>query len=101
MKLARLPEGLPIDAVHDVTSLLTTLIASLKSREVFLNADNIEDYNETLSCLEEDVDECISMYKSWQQEPNASDYEVALAKMEKYIAEADALIRQANAEVVH
>ncbi len=101
MKLQRLPEGLPIEAVEDVTSLLGTLIASLKSREIFMEADNIIDYNETLTCLEEDVDEYLYMYRSWQQEPNAGDYEIALARMQKYIAEANILLQQANAEIIH
>ena len=102
MKLYKLPESLPIESISQVTSLLGTLIGSLRSKEIFLGSQNAWDYNETLTCLREDLAECTEMYDSWLLEDNASEFKAELNRMQMFLAEAEALLKQAaTAEAVH
>lgn len=100
MQLIKMIDNLPIDTIGDVTSILGTLIAMVKTPELFADSEDMIDYLETIEHLKRDLKDCFTLYENWQHEPNAAEFEGALAKMESYLHEAQALL-EANSGAVH
>lgn len=102
MKLMKLPMGLPIDSIEDVTHLLGTLIATLQDEYVlFTTSDGPSDYQETLSHLNKDLNGYIETYEDWKSQARTQEQKLALDKMLHYIEQADILIAQAAKVSLH
>ena len=93
IKLLELTEDLPIEAINDVILVVGTVIASVNSGALFLQAEDLTDYNETITDLNHDLAACAHMYENWQYEPGANKFKEALAKMQIYLSEARALLK--------
>ena len=92
MKLIQFPKDLPIEAVEGVTSILGTLIASLKMDAPFASATNLADYQETLQELNRDLMDCFHLYDEWQHDPDSAKFKIALDKMDDHLQQAKALL---------
>ena len=100
MKLRQFPQDLPIEAVDGVTSILGTLIATLKIDTPFATADDFIDYQETLQELNRDLKDCFNLYDEWLHDPDWAKFKAELDKMELYLEEVRALL-QKNFKMIH
>jgi len=92
MKLRQFPKDLPIEAVEGVTSILGTLIASLRMDAPFASTTNLADYQETLQELNRDLMDCFNLYDEWQHDADSSKFKAELDKMESYLQEVKFLL---------
>ena len=100
MKLRQFPQDLPIEAVEGVTSILGTLIASLKIDALFATADDLADYQETLQELNRDLMDCFKLYDDWLYDADSVKFKAELDKMELYLQEVKALLKK-NSMTIH
>lgn len=101
MKLKEFPEYLPIEAVDGVTKILSTLIGTLKTHDIFAESKSMADYQETLANLNRDLADCESLYASWRSEAKEIEFRDALAKMSKQLALASQLVGKMSRERIH